>query len=68
MNDVIQYEHDYVITTKTRHRTPMVRTTSIANMEEGERRSHLSQVKGNPLSCYIPHNYSDKNWKSAGLS
>ena len=32
MNDVIQYEHDYVITTRTRHRTPIVRTTSIANM------------------------------------
>ena len=44
MNDVVQYEHEYVIATKTRHPTPMVRTTSIANMEESDRRSHLSQV------------------------
>jgi hypothetical protein len=30
MNDVIQYERDFVIQTKTRHQTPIVHTTSIS--------------------------------------
>lgn len=34
MNDLLQYEHDYIVTTKTRHRTPVVRTTSITNVDE----------------------------------
>jgi len=29
MNDVIQYERDFVVQTKTRHQTPIVHTTSI---------------------------------------
>jgi hypothetical protein len=29
MNDVVQYERDFVIQTKTRHQTPIVHTTSI---------------------------------------
>ena len=29
MNDVVQYERDYVIQTKTRHQTPIVHTTSV---------------------------------------
>jgi len=29
MNDVIQYERDFVIQTKTHHQTPIVHTTSI---------------------------------------
>jgi hypothetical protein len=29
MNDVIQFERDFVIQTKTRHQTPIVHTTSI---------------------------------------
>ena len=37
MNDVIQYEHQYIIQTKTRHRTPIVRTTSITNVDENQR-------------------------------
>src|SRR6218665_845813 len=34
MNDVIQYENDFVIATKTRHQTPIVHTTSIMNIDE----------------------------------
>ena len=34
MNDLLQYEHDYKIQTKTRHRTPIVRTMSITNVED----------------------------------
>lgn len=37
MNDLIQYENDFVIQTKTRHRTPIVRTTSITNVDESNR-------------------------------
>ena len=34
MNDLLQYEHDYIVQTKTRHRTPIVRTTSITNVDD----------------------------------
>jgi len=37
MNDVLQYENNYVIQTKTRHRMPVVRTTSITNVDESVR-------------------------------
>ena len=37
MNDLLQYEHEYIIQTKTRHRTPIVRTTSITNVDESQR-------------------------------
>lgn len=44
MNDVIQYEHEFVIQTKTRHQTPIVHTTSITNVAEKAARSrHCSQ-------------------------
>ena len=33
-NDVVQFEKDYIIQTKTRHRTPIVRTMSITNVDE----------------------------------
>lgn len=32
-NDLVQYEHDYIISTKTRHKTPIMRTGSIVSME-----------------------------------
>ena len=35
LNDVVQYEHNYIIQTRTRHRTPIVRTTSISNVDAG---------------------------------
>lgn len=34
MNDVVQYEMDYQVMTKTRHRTPIVRATSITSVED----------------------------------
>ena len=45
MNDLIQFEKDYIIQTKTRHRTPIVRTMSITNVDEhsaGSQRHHTS--------------------------
>ena len=32
-NDVVQYESNFVIATKTRHRTPMIREASIVSVE-----------------------------------
>ena len=33
-NDKLQYESDYIITTWTKHRTPVVRTLSITSLEQ----------------------------------
>ena len=36
-NDLFQYERNYVVCTKTRHKTPMIRTQSIVSvMEDGK--------------------------------
>lgn len=32
-NDLYQYEHDYIIRTKTKHPAPMIRTASIVSVE-----------------------------------
>jgi hypothetical protein len=32
-NDVCQYEYNYIIQTKTRHQTPMIRTASIVSVD-----------------------------------
>jgi hypothetical protein len=32
-NDMCQYEYNYVIQTKTRHQTPMIRTASIVSVD-----------------------------------
>lgn len=37
LNDLLQYEHEFIAQTKTRHRTPIVRTTSITNVDENTR-------------------------------
>ena len=44
MNDLLQYEHDYMIQTKTRHRTPIVRTMSITNVEESAKKKHPTRL------------------------
>ncbi|XP_011867065.1 PREDICTED: oxysterol-binding protein-related protein 8 isoform X2 [Vollenhovia emeryi] len=52
-NDVVQYEEDYVVRTKTRHKTPIMRTGSIVSTEpqsqipllQAESRSSLSVLK-----------------------
>jgi len=36
-NDLQQYENNYVICTKTRHKTPMIRTQSIVSVLDGEK-------------------------------
>ena len=45
MNDVIQYENDFIVQTKTRHRTPIVRTTSITNVDESNRHSSVDRAR-----------------------
>jgi hypothetical protein len=37
MNDVVQFERDLVIQTKTRHQTPIVHTTSIMHIDDPHR-------------------------------
>jgi len=48
MNDVLQYETNFVIQTKTRHRTPIVRSTSIMNVHDAKKcaRSRPRQSSG----------------------
>ncbi|XP_047358604.1 oxysterol-binding protein-related protein 8 isoform X6 [Vespa velutina] len=63
-NDVIQYEHDYIIRTKTRHKTPIMRTGSIVSTDpqtqmpllQAESRSSLSVLKSSKrqLSNNLP--------------
>lgn len=35
INDVLQYEYDYVVQTKTRRKVPLVRATSILSVNSG---------------------------------
>jgi len=39
-NDLYQYERDYTMCTKTRHKTPMIRTQSIVSVLEAEKPSN----------------------------
>ena len=36
-NDLYQYENNYIVCTKTRHKTPMIRTQSIVSVLDGEK-------------------------------
>ena len=36
-NDLYQYENDYTVCTKTRHKTPMIRTQSIVSVLDAEK-------------------------------
>ncbi|XP_017886101.1 oxysterol-binding protein-related protein 8 isoform X2 [Ceratina calcarata] len=63
-NDMVQYEQDYIVRTKTRHKTPIMRTGSIVSVEpqtqvpllQAESRSSLSVLKSSKrqLSNNIP--------------
>ncbi|EZA48860.1 Oxysterol-binding protein-related protein [Ooceraea biroi] len=63
-NDVVQYEENYVVRTKTRHKTPIMRTGSIVSSEpqsqipllQAESRSSLSVLKSSKrqLSTNMP--------------
>ncbi|CAL7946822.1 unnamed protein product [Xylocopa violacea] len=63
-NDVVQYEQDYIVRTKTRHKTPIMRTGSIVSVEpqtqvpllQAESRSSLSVLKSSKrqLSNNLP--------------
>ncbi|CAK9823249.1 Oxysterol-binding protein-related protein 8, partial [Anthophora retusa] len=63
-NDVVQYEQDYIVRTKTRHKTPIMRTGSIVSAEpqtqvpllQAESRSSLSVLKSSKrqLSNNLP--------------
>ncbi|KAK0092849.1 hypothetical protein PV326_000457 [Microctonus aethiopoides] len=58
-NDVVQFEHDYIVRTKTRHKTPIMRTGSIVSADpqsQAESRSSLSVLKSSKrqLSNNLP--------------
>ncbi|XP_015121119.1 oxysterol-binding protein-related protein 8 isoform X5 [Diachasma alloeum] len=66
-NDVVQFEHDYIVRTKTRHKTPIMRTGSIVSVDpqtqyhefwtkHAESRSSLSVLKSSKrqLSSNLP--------------
>ncbi|XP_071560640.1 oxysterol-binding protein-related protein 8 isoform X3 [Temnothorax nylanderi] len=63
-NDVVQYEENYVVRTKTRHKTPIMRTGSIVSTDpqsqipllQAESRSSLSVLKSSKrqLSSNMP--------------
>jgi len=44
-NDLYQYEHDYVIQTKTKHPAPMIRTASIVSVELQPNETRTSTLK-----------------------
>lgn len=46
-NDLLQYEFNFVIQTKTRHRTPMIRTASIVSVDPqvADSRSSITMLK-----------------------
>jgi|SRR6218665_2280213 len=47
MNDIVQFENNFVIQTKTRHQTPIVHTTSIVGLDEKKSRgSHAAAAAG----------------------
>ena len=39
LNDMYQYERDYIICTKTKHKTPMIRTQSIVSVSEAAKKA-----------------------------
>lgn len=42
-NDLYQYENNYIVCTKTRHKTPMIRTQSIVSVLDGDKVSANSR-------------------------
>ena len=44
-NDLYQYERDYTVCTKTRHKTPMIRTQSIVSVLEADKVIGENMVK-----------------------
>ncbi|XP_064602023.1 oxysterol-binding protein-related protein 8-like isoform X2 [Liolophura sinensis] len=75
INDVIQYEKDFIIQTQTHHRTPVVRTRSITSLEQKKesrvypksadriRPSHIQKIQRAP-SKHLP-NIGDESESSA---
>ncbi|XP_058806825.1 oxysterol-binding protein-related protein 8 isoform X3 [Phymastichus coffea] len=75
-NDLVQYEHDYIVSTKTRHKTPIMRTGSIVSMEPqsqlplllAESRSSLSVLKSSKRQLTNNHPITEAAHDSASSS
>ncbi|XP_059488912.1 oxysterol-binding protein-related protein 8-like isoform X2 [Neocloeon triangulifer] len=74
-NDVFQYECDYVIQTKTRHKTPMIRTSSIVSVEpssgipllSADVRDAVRRRAGDSISTSNEDNHSDSSGSEGGM-
>ncbi|KZS07155.1 Oxysterol-binding protein [Daphnia magna] len=65
-NDVVQYESNFVIATKTRHRTPMIREASIVSVErQSESIRQQLVLSPNGAEFRKPLNESNANGTSA---
>lgn len=66
-NDLLQFEYNYVIQTKTRHRTPMIRTASIVSVDpqnslrQTESRTSVTVVKSSKHSLSTQVSPVDRN-------
>ena len=58
-NDLVQYENNFVIATKTRHRTPMIRAASIKSV--GDRNSDALRHRMVGLTSVDSHNRTRKS-------
>jgi len=56
MNDVLQYERDFIIQTKTRHQTPIVHTTSISNVDD---KTKVSGVTASKIAGHSRHSSAE---------
>ena len=66
-NDVVQYESNFVIATKTRHRTPMIREASIVSVERQTESIRQQLVLSSPNGAEFrkPLNEPNANGASA---
>ncbi|XP_046452707.1 oxysterol-binding protein-related protein 8-like isoform X1 [Daphnia pulex] len=66
-NDVIQYESNFVIATKTRHRTPMIREASIVSVERQTESIRQQLVLSSPNGPEFRKPLSEANVNGASV-
>ncbi|CAB3367713.1 Hypothetical predicted protein [Cloeon dipterum] len=74
-NDVFQYESDFVIQTKTRHKTPMIRTSSIVSVDpnssipllSADVRESSRRRAADSISTSNDDNHSESSGSEGGL-
>lgn len=66
-NDVVQYESNFVIATKTRHRTPMIREASIVSVERQTESIRQQLVLSSPNGPEFRKPLSEANVNGASV-